>query len=62
MNRNQIILELDQLIEKHKCGIDGYFFDTKGAARDILSYLEDQGVVCVPTFSLPQREENQKAA
>lgn len=42
MNRNEIINQIQQLLEKHKCGVDGFFFDEKGAAIDIFSFLEDK--------------------
>lgn len=44
-NQNDVLQNVQQLIEKSRCGIDGFFTDTKTAAKDILQYLESENII-----------------
>ena len=41
-NQNEVLLNIQQIIDKSSCGIDGFFTDSKSAAKDILNYLESE--------------------
>jgi hypothetical protein len=40
-NEYQVLLNIQQLIDKNRCSIDGFFTDSKTAANDILKYLKN---------------------
>ncbi len=44
-NQNEVLLNIQQLIDKSRCGIDGFFTDSKTAANDILNYLEKENII-----------------
>ncbi len=44
-NQNNVLLNMQQLIDKSRCGIDGFFTDSKTAAKDILTYLETEKLI-----------------
>ncbi len=44
-NQTEVILNIQQLIDKSRCGIDGFFTDSKTAAKDILKYLENENII-----------------
>jgi hypothetical protein len=44
-NQNEVLLNIQQLIDKSRCGIDGFFTDSKSAATEILNYLESQKII-----------------
>lgn len=44
-NQNEVVLNIQQLIDKSRCGIDGFFLDSKTAANDILKYLESEKII-----------------
>ncbi len=44
-NQTEVILNIQQLIDKSRCGIDGFFTDSKNAAKDILKYLENENII-----------------
>lgn len=44
-NQNDVLLNIQQLIDKSRCGIDGFFNDSKTAAKDILMYLETENII-----------------
>ncbi len=44
-NQNEVLLNIQQLIDKSRCGIDGFFTDSKSAATDILKYLESENIL-----------------
>ncbi len=44
-NQNEVILNIQQLIDKSRCGIDGFFTDSRTAAKDILQYLESENII-----------------
>ncbi len=44
-NQNDVLLNMQQLIDKSRCGIDGFFTDSKTAAKDILMYLEAENII-----------------
>jgi hypothetical protein len=44
-NEHQLIEHIQQLIDKNVCGIDGFFTDSRTAARDILKYLMAEKVL-----------------
>jgi hypothetical protein len=44
-NQNDVLLNIQQLIDKSRCGIDGFFTDSKTAAKDILTYLETENII-----------------
>ena len=45
LNQNELLLNLQQLIDKSRCGIDGFFTDSRTAARDILNYLQTEDII-----------------
>ncbi len=44
-NQTEVILNIQQLIDKSRCGIDGFFTDSKTASKDILKYLENENII-----------------
>lgn len=44
-NEIQVLLDIQQLIDKNRCSIDGFFTDSKTAASDILIYLKDKKII-----------------
>lgn len=44
-NHTNVLLNIQQLIDKSRCGIDGFFTDSKTAAKDILTYLETEHII-----------------
>jgi hypothetical protein len=44
-NQDEVLLNIQQLIDKSRCSIDGFFTDSKGAAIDILRYLETENII-----------------
>ncbi len=44
-NQNDVLQNVQQLIDKSRCGIDGFFTDSRTAARDILKYLERENLI-----------------
>jgi len=44
-NQNEVLQNIQQLIDKSSCGIDGFFTDSKSAANDILRYLESERII-----------------
>ncbi len=44
-NEPDIFLNIQQLIDKNRCGIDGFFTDSKTAANDILMYLVKEKII-----------------
>lgn len=45
VNQNEVILNIQQLIDNSRCGIDGFFTDSRTAAKDILKYLESKNLI-----------------
>lgn len=44
-NEIEVLSNIQQLIDKHRCSIDGFFTDSKTAADDILKYLQTQKII-----------------
>lgn len=44
-NETQVLLDIQQLIDRNRCSIDGYFTDSRTAAHDILKYLKNQEII-----------------
>ena len=44
-NQNELLMNMQQLIDKSRCGIDGFFTDSRTAAKDILNYLETENLI-----------------
>lgn len=44
-NEIQVLLDIQQLIDKNRCSIDGFFTDSKTAANDILKYLNNEKII-----------------
>lgn len=44
-NETQVVLKIQQMIDKNACGIDGFFTDSKTAASDILKYLQSEKMI-----------------
>ena len=44
-NQSEVLLNIQQLIDKSRCGVDGFFTDSKTAANDILKYLESENII-----------------
>ncbi|WP_018616523.1 hypothetical protein [Segetibacter koreensis] len=45
VNKNEVLLNIQQLIDKSRCGVDGFFTDSKSAANDIFKYLENENII-----------------
>lgn len=45
INQNELLMNMQQLIDKSRCGIDGFFTDSRTAAKDILHYLETENII-----------------
>ncbi len=44
-NEIKILSHIQQLIDKNRCSIDGFFTDSKTAAGDILNYLQSEKII-----------------
>lgn len=44
-NQTEVILNIQQLIDKHRCSVDGFFTDSKSAAKEIWKYLEREKII-----------------
>ena len=44
-NQKEVLLNIQYLIDKYRCSIDGFFTDSKTAAKDILEYLEYENIL-----------------
>ena len=44
-NQNEALLNIQQLTDKSRCTVDGFFTDSKTAADEILSYLERENII-----------------
>jgi hypothetical protein len=44
-NETEVLLNIQQLIDKNRCSIDGFFTDSKTAATDILKYLQKEIII-----------------
>ncbi len=44
-NQKEVLLNIEHLIDKYCCSIDGFFTDSKTAAKDILEYLECENIL-----------------
>lgn len=45
LSERQLLLIIQQLIDKNRCGVDGFFTDSKTAANDILMYLRNEKII-----------------
>jgi hypothetical protein len=45
MKTEDLMLNIQQLIDKARCGIDGFFTDSKAAAKDIVTYLQKENLL-----------------
>ncbi len=63
-NPNDVLLNMQQLIDKSRCGIDGFFTDSRTAAKDILKYLETENIIIKnePAVEIRLDERNRVAA
>ncbi len=62
-NQNEVLLNIQQLIDNSRCGIDGFFTDSKSAANDILTYLESEKIISKDQGSVNMNyNETSKAA
>ena len=44
-NEIQVLLNIQQLIDRNRCSIDGFFTDSKTAANEILKYLQKEKII-----------------
>ena len=44
-NQNDVLLNIQHLIDKSCCSIDGFFTDSRKAAKDILMYLQTENII-----------------
>ena len=62
-NETEVLSQIQQFIDKNRCSIDGFFTDSKTAARDILNYLESEKIVIKNEGAVEIRfKERSKAA
>lgn len=60
-NQNDVLLNVQQLIDKSRCGIDGFFTDSRSAAKDILKYLEAENIIRNEAVEMRYNEQNKAA-
>ena len=60
--QNEVLINIQQLIDKYSCGIDGFFTDSKTAAVDILKYLETENIIAKNETVQIKYNETSKAA
>jgi len=61
-NENDVLINIQQLIDKSRCSIDGFFTDSKTAAINILKYLETENIIKKEGAVKLTYEEASKAA
>jgi len=61
-NQNDVLLNMQQLIDRSRCGIDGFFTDSKSAAKDILHYLETENIIAGQPAAERRYNEQSQAA
>ncbi len=62
-DQNEALLNIQQLIDKSRCGLDGFFTDSRVAAMNILKYLETENIIIKSEESFPMKyNETSKAA
>jgi len=44
-NEAELLLNIQQLIDKNACSIDGFFTDSRSAAGEILRYLKSEEII-----------------
>ncbi len=44
-NQNELLLNIQQIIDKSRCSVDGFFTDSKTAANEIINYLEREQIL-----------------
>lgn len=62
-NQSNILLHIQEIIDNCRCGIDGFFTDSKSAATIILKYLETEQIIVKNkgTFAMDFKEQNKAA-
>lgn len=45
MKTEDLLLNIKQLIDAARCGMDGFFIDSKAAAKDIVTYLQKENML-----------------
>ena len=45
MKTEDLLLNIQQLIDKARCGMDGFFTDSRAAAKDIVTYLQMENLL-----------------
>lgn len=45
LSERQLLFVIQQLIDKNRCGVDGFFTDSQTAASDILKYLKNEKIL-----------------
>lgn len=61
-NEKEILSNMQQIIDKSRCGIDGFFTDSRSAAKDILKYLETENLIkSEATVEINYNEHSQAA-
>lgn len=62
LSQNDLLLNMQQLIDNSRCGIDGFFTDSKTAAKDILKFLESQNLIKdESTYNMGYNEQSKAA-
>ncbi len=44
-NEIQVLSNIQLMIDKNRCSVDGFFTDSKTAAKDILMYLQSERII-----------------
>lgn len=61
--QTEVLQNIQELIDKSRCGIDGFFTDSRMAASDILRYLENENLIAKHEQAVEmQYNERNKAA
>lgn len=45
LDEMQVLLNIQELIDKNRCSKDGFFTDSKTAANEILKYLQNERII-----------------
>jgi hypothetical protein len=61
INQSDLLLNMQQLIDRSRCGIDGFFTDSRSAAKDILKYLETENLIKNEAAEIRYTEQSKAA-
>lgn len=62
-NQTEVLLNIQQLIDNSRCGIEGFFTDSRVAANNIMKYLQSENMMLKneASFQMNYNEKSQAA-